>query len=343
MRTPRNVFSCRLRPSAVPALALLALAPLAAKANDSAAVIGSGGIVLATTEDVSMDREDLYISPSAVRVDYVFTNRTNKTVETVIAFPMPDIEFRSEEYAAVPDPQSDNFMDFKVVQDGAPIDVELQQRASAAGLDVTSELKAARVPLQALNDKTQIAIDALPAETKSDWAARGILREENGGGEGAVGYVAGWKLQSTYWWRTVFPAGQSVKVHHSYKPSVGGTVDTAFLMDGKKSDSFPDYARRYCVNDNFVKVVLKAKADLGKDDYLMEKWLSYILMTGNNWQGPIGTFHLTVDKEDPSSLVSFCGDGVKKTGPTTFEMTAKDYYPQRDLDVLVVYRQNVAQ
>ena len=63
--------------------------------------------------------------------------------------------------------------------------------------------------------------------------------------------------------------------------------------------------------------------------------MSYVITSGTNWAGPIGTFRLVVDKGD-STLVSFCGDGVRKIGPTTFEMTAKDYTPKRDIDVLFI-------
>jgi hypothetical protein len=66
-----------------------------------------------------------------------------------------------------------------------------------------------------------------------------------------------------------------------------------------------------------------------------EEYLSYVITSGANWAGPIGTFRLVVDKGD-STLVSFCGDGVRKIGPTTFEMTAKDYTPKRDIDVLFI-------
>jgi len=27
---------------------------------------------------------------------------------------------------------------------------------------------------------------------------------------------------------------------------------------------------------------------------------------------------------------------VKKTGPTTFEMTAEDFYPQKDIEILIL-------
>ena len=69
---------------------------------------------------------------------------------------------------------------------------------------------------------------------------------------------------------------------------------------------------------------------------MYETWISYILTTGQNWYGSIGTFHLTVDKGATDNLVSFCGDGVKKTGPTTFELTYQDFWPERELNILIL-------
>ena len=67
-----------------------------------------------------------------------------------------------------------------------------------------------------------------------------------------------------------------------------------------------------------------------------ESRLSYVLVTANTWFGPIGEFNLTVDKGAVSNFVSFCGEGVTKTGPTTFELTYRDFYPERDLEILFV-------
>ena len=53
-------------------------------------------------------------------------------------------------------------------------------------------------------------------------------------------------------------------------------------------------------------------------------------------------FRLTVDKLNTETIVSFCGQEVKKTGPTTFEMRAKDYYPEQDLHILLVVSNKVA-
>ncbi|TIN17032.1 MAG: DUF4424 domain-containing protein, partial [Mesorhizobium sp.] len=45
---------------------------------------------------------------------------------------------------------------------------------------------------------------------------------------------------------------------------------------------------------------------------------------------------LTVDKGDPKNLVSFCGENVRKVGPTRFEMTAENFYPEHDVDILLL-------
>ena len=77
-----------------------------------------------------------------------------------------------------------------------------------------------------------------------------------------------------------------------------------------------------------------AKSEFGPP--YSEERIDYILRTGANWSGPIGQFHLTVDKGDAGSLVSFCGQGVKKTGDTKFEMTKTNFSPDGDLAVLIL-------
>ena len=56
-----------------------------------------------------------------------------------------------------------------------------------------------------------------------------------------------------------------------------------------------------------------------------------MLATGANWKVPIGNFHMLIDKGDPTNLVSFCGDGVRKTGATTFEVHHTNFTPIREI------------
>ena len=62
----------------------------------------------------------------------------------------------------------------------------------------------------------------------------------------------------------------------------------------------------------------------------------YVLRTGANWSGPIKEFRLVVDKGDPDSLVSFCGERVRRLSPTQFEVKLNDYTPEGDLSVLIL-------
>jgi hypothetical protein len=43
-----------------------------------------------------------------------------------------------------------------------------------------------------------------------------------------------------------------------------------------------------------------------------------------------------VDKGAAANLVSFCGEGVRKIGPTRFEVRRKNWRPDRDLRILIV-------
>lgn len=320
---------------------LLVLAATAAHANDSTAELGTGGLVLSRSDVVQMAKEDLFVSKDAVRVDYVFRNGSDEDVSSIVAFPMPDIEASPYANVAIPFAESDDFLGFSVEVDGASVDPELEQRAVAVGIDVTDELLANDVPLFPYDPATAEALKALPDDVVADWKERGLVTiDEYDDGSGWKKVVEPfWTLKSTYWWRMTFPAGEDVAVAHRYTPSVGSTVGVTFIMDGKLGgEGYDDYKRRYCMDESFEKAVLKA-AKAAPDGFprLFETRLSYVLRTGGNWAaGTIGDFTLTVDKGDAKNLVSFCGTGVEKTGPTTFRMHATDFYPEKDLDVLIL-------
>lgn len=328
------------------ACAFQALASTSLMANDSMATLGAGGLIFTRSEEITMAKEDLYISPDKVEVKYLYRNTSDKPVSTIVAFPMPKIGGPVEIMSAVPDEQSDNFMDFSVIQDGEEIEPNLQQRVLVRGIDLTAEVEAQEIPLQPLAKETTEALKTLEPDVVKDWLAKGLIVDLNYsmGDNSPPEYVPVWELESIFWWETTFPAGAEVKVEHRYKPSVGGSAGIVFMWDGKPSDAYADYQKRYCVDDGFLKAAISLEKKQNPDAgiYFFEQWLSYILTTGNNWYGPIGDFHLTVDKLNAESLVSFCGDGVKKTGPTTFEMRAKDYYPMDDLNILLVVSNQIA-
>lgn len=328
-----------MRKAVLPALAAALLTAFCggASANDTAAEIGAGGLVYARSGEVSLESETLYLSLDKVTVDYVFRNNESYDVETVVAFPMPDIEMSPDGNAAIPRLE-DNFLGFTVEADGQAITPELQQRAWAKGVDVTDLLTASGLPVSPFGyyDGT-FDFTSLPQATLADFVERGIVWALYDQGEGK--FVApiepSWTLRSAYWWRMTFPANADVSVHHEYTPAAGGTVGVFFLEEEELAARYED---KYCTDASFVRAVKKrqdAATARGEIGYT-ERWLSYVLTTGANWAGLIRHFRLIIDKGSVDNLVSFCGEGVKKTGPTTFEMEKTDFWPERDLDLLFV-------
>lgn len=319
---------------------LLGLAT-ASHANDSTAELAAGGLVLSRSDVIEMAREDLFISKEAVRVDYVFRNRSDVDVSSIVAFPMPPIEANPYQNVSIPLDAGDDFLGFTVSVNGKPVDPALEQRAFAVGIDVTADLVARGIPLFPHGGAAEAALARLPRDVVADWLGRGIvIVEEYDDGSGPKRVVTPfWRLTSTYWWRMTFPAGADVAVSHRYSPSVGGSAGLNFFSNGGfQGATYADYKERYCLDEGFERAVIKA-AKAASDGYphLYETRLSYILKTGGNWaSGTIGEFRLTIDKGDPRNIVSFCGTGVRKTGATTFEMRATGYYPDRDVEILIL-------
>ena len=312
-----------------------------AAANDTTAVLEAGGLVFTRQDNISMESEDLFISEKEIRVDYVFRNDAETDLETVVAFPMPEIGGSLEFMGGIEDTEHDNFMGFSVLQDGKAIEPRLQQRATVNGIDVTDDIVAAGVSLLPVSQAAATQIAKLPEQTQKDWETRGLILNVAYSSEGETAppeYYPLWTLKSVFYWKTVFPAQRKVSVQHRYRPSVGGTVAMTFIQDGKPNDYFKEYQERYCLDDAFLKTAAKLEKEQNPDagKFYYERWLSYILTTGANWNGPIERFKLTVDKGDSRNFISFCGQGVKKTGPTTFEMVATDFYPEKDLHFLLV-------
>lgn len=324
----------------LPAFALMALAAPAA-ANDSIAELSTGGLVLTDSAEIEMAREDLRISPEAVAVDYVFRNRTPRDIAATVAFPMPEVGGDPGRMTAIP-AAGENFLDFTVTQDGRPIRPALSARAFVGDRDVTATLAAAHVPVIAIPGEDGQPLAAVPAPTLAEWEREGLIRfEEYGDDKGWHREpVPLWTARSSWHWQTTFPAGAEVRVAHRYRPSLGGSAGLNFIDYDRMQvggEAAADYRRRYCMDADFESAVNRVLARVGQGMVPMERRLSYVLGTGGNWAGGrIGEFTLTVDKGSPDALVSFCGKGVERTGPTTFRMKARDFAPPPMLEILIV-------
>lgn len=319
---------------------LVCLQAAAAQANDSMGHISAGGVALARSAGIEMRSEDLFISAKEVRVRYRFFNTTGADIETLVAFPMPELPAPSEvQLISIPHEDQDNFLAFETRVDGVAKDVQIDQRAISLGIDRTDMLRALGIPLQPHARRSEAALQALPKDKLNELLALGLIQTEDMdsmAGNAPV-FFPNWSMRATYYWSQVFPAQKEIVVEHRYEPSVGASSGTMVGLKGSEPGMLDDYKKRYCVDDNFIKAAANAHAAANaKGTPLGERRIGYILSTGANWMGPIKSFKLTVDKGQPDALVSFCGDGVKKVSATSFEMSKTDFWPHGDLEILLL-------
>lgn len=315
----------------------LCLVASAAKANDTTAALTTGGLVFNTNADIEMRSEELSISRKRIDVRYRFFNRSSADQTVTVAFPMPEVDAKEDTNIAVPDDESDNFLQFRTVVDGREVAARIEQKAFLAGKDVTARLQALNLPLQPRAKKSGAALDVLPADLEQQLTKEGLVHDASyEGAKGMEKHIApDWSLRTTYYWEQTFPAGREIVVEHSYVPSVGASVQTQIGRKDITAQERAEYLTQFCTENSFISsVAAMTKKNGGAPP--PEFRIAYVLKTGANWAGPIGDFRLTVDKGDPAALVSFCETGVKKIGPTTFEVRKSNFKPTRDLDILFV-------
>jgi hypothetical protein len=257
-----------------------------------------------------------------------------------VAFPLPPIEGYGVDMQPVelPRPDDANFVGFTVEADGRRIEPELDEQAFVGTTNVTALLKAHAIPLNPLTPANGEAVSKLSDADYAVLEKAGLLAPRDFG-------EALWRYEASFHFELTFPAGKPVAVRHSYRPVAGAQF---LVADDLRAGT--DLAETYCIDAGTRKamaaVIAKTtKAAAGPSDgaaietiptgglaYL--RTVPYILTTANNWSGPIGRFHLTIDKAAPGNVVSLCESGIRKTGPTRFEFTATDYVPKRDLAIL---------
>jgi hypothetical protein len=326
------------------ATALLAAACMAApaSANDSSAELATGGLIFVQNDNVEMRSEDLAISAKQVDVRYRFFNKAASDVTVLVAFPMPEVRIEEQDQnISLPTEDPVNLLAFATTVNGRPVKTEVEQHVFAAGIDRTQLLRSLGVPLAPHLQATNAALDRLPRERWDELIRLGLAEiEEYDVGKGMQKHLsARWGLRTTFYWEQTFPAKAETLIEHRYRPSVGGSVQTSLGSPSSAKEAwYNEYKRKYCLDTDFLATIERlrkaAKSEFGPP--YSEERIDYILRTGANWSGPIGQFHLTVDKGDASSLVSFCGAGVKKTGDTKFEMSKTNFTPDGDLAVLIL-------
>jgi hypothetical protein len=222
----------------------------------------------------------------------------------------------------------------------------LERRAIYQGKDVTSAVAAANA-LGLAPWKPDGYDEQVKALSRAGLAA---LRRAGLVQPGEDDATPQWTLRTRYYWQQRFPAGAAVRIRHRYRPFVGSAVlGDVGALDGRTvvgrrvglrvGPPDPAAGDRYCLDAETRRALAEAQRRTPKDAIAFSAAeIEYVLTTARNWRGPIGRFHLTLDKGAPDNLISVCRDGLKKTGATIFESTVENFVPGDDIHVLVLVR-----
>jgi Domain of unknown function (DUF4424) len=315
-----------------------ALSPSAA--NDSSAELAVGGLTFTRNADISIESEDLAIALDAVTVRYSFLNHSERPVTLTVAFPLPDIDLADAANVAFPAGDPLNYVGFSTKIDGIAVSFVTDQQAFLNDKNVTARLSEMAIPLFPLGAE-QLKINQLPQKTRDRAVAEGLLVVAGTNDKGLPLYEATWTLKTSVVRQQTFPPGKPIAVEHRYRSSVGISFDSVLRQSLRQSKALEAEVARYkatfCIDDDFLKRLdLLESSDKAGKGGIVERRISYVLKTGANWAGPIKDFHLVVDKGQADRIVSFCGQGIKKTSATRFELRATDFTPTQDLNILIL-------
>jgi hypothetical protein len=316
-----------------------ALSPLLA--SESSTELPIGGLSFTPSDDVTLESEDLTITPDHVIVKYRFVNHGAAPVVLTVGFPLPDIDLSdSDTNYSIPANDPINFVGFQTKINKAPIRYEVHQRALLAGKDVTAAVRAAGLELLPVGEH-RAALTALAAQARDKLVKEGLLVPAGTDQDGQTIYNGSWVVKTTVARRETLPPGKPVMIEHQYRTSVGLSLDTvlrkAVRQTATMEPEFQRYKADYCIPDELLKGIdrLAGATDVNTAK-LQERRISYTLKSGGGWTAPIKDFRLVVDKGRADRMVSFCGDNVKKISATAFELKAKDFTPAQDLKILLI-------
>jgi hypothetical protein len=307
----------------LPAAAMLL--PALAGANDGIGGVSAGGIVFGKTDAIAMKKEVLTVSHQLISVDYEFVNESARALEESIVFPLPP-------YAATNLP-SDTYYgqpaNFSITVDGKPVGFRTVVRALLGGEDVTAQLHGAGISDAQIANHERFTTRATVAPLSAAQRQRLVDLKLIGPGPSDEQEPL-WEVQVNYVWQQRFPAGQTVRVHHAYRPFVS-TGPAHWGMDG-------DTANRYCADAAFLngwrRLAARNAGPDGAYPYLRAAKVAYILQTGNTWKNGIEDFTLNIVKQSPAELVSLCFPGTfQKTDARTFQLRLRNFRPSADLEV----------
>jgi len=316
-------------------LSLLVLVAVKLSADDGAASIAAGGIVVMKKEPrITMAKEVLRISFQKVIVDYDFRNDSNEDITTEVAFPIPDYDNdldRSGRVAA--------FDDFQLMIDGKPAHFDVEARAFLKGMEYTPLLNSMHVDIASFGHATRNDrypdIEKLTAEQKKRLVDAGLIDSDDG--------EMLWSVRKKYYWRQTFPAHKPVHVRHEYSPISGNENSVAYGMGPNPDKYLAKEIKSFCLEGGLNTMLQDIADGKSNDKKAWYGYVDFILTTANTWKTPIEDFTLIVERphwknykgeSDLGDYVSFCWDGpVKRMDADHFSAHIENLVPAKELRI----------
>jgi hypothetical protein len=335
-------------------------------ANDTSSELAIGGLRFVRTDQIAIEREDLFLSPREVRVRYAMRNLTDHEVRLHVAFPLPAVPIEGPDGFRIFDEQGHdagrsvlgferygqaNFLDFRASMGGRYLAPQIEVRAALPdGRDIT----------EALFDIGGYSLMLRPRlfSASRDLGFAGGDGEENVGPNilrqldelGAIRKdpadelgMARWRTFVTFHWDAVFPPGVTV-VEHRYTPIVGFS-HVGFTRDVARAKERAAAIAGYCIGPTEVgrlDAAMAARTGPTASDDLDGITLGYVLSTGANWAGPIRHFHLEITTDPARFLPRFdtielCTEfPLRRPAPGRVEADVDSFMPTKDIEVLLL-------
>jgi hypothetical protein len=301
-------------------------------ADDGAASIAAGGIVMVREPRITMQREVLRISADKVRVDYEFRNDTDKDITTEIAFPVPAYALDWDEIPM----RYQGFENFQLTVEGQRTRFDVETKAKLKERDVSAVLRKYGIDIASFghfNDDTHFAADIrrLSSVQRASLIRAGLLYPEDDQDE------AQWSVEKKYYWQQTFPAHAIVHISHQYTPVLGNTNSVRYGFQSSADPASREEDESVCI-DPKLRETLMGYLLPSQENSVPLSYVDFILTTANTWKIPIEDFTLIVErphaKGASQNFVSFCWDSpIVKLDADHFSAHIENLIPKKELRI----------
>lgn len=312
-------------------LAALSIAPAHAEERFPA-----GGISIDEKAQLTIAREDVYLSVREVRVHYEYRSDVPQTITMRFENPVVPIDGSPDHLGgALLDEGEDhtNYMRLSIKADGTEVTPRVREAAYFNGEDITTELADAGIPAYlATWEDLRDALARLDPAKRDALVGRGIVIVDEYGDPA----VPAWQYRTVLEWEQEMAVG-TTSVDIAYQPLNGypSGVDPAHYGEGDDEAYVEQVRAFYCLDDAFYRAVAKKREAIPHFE-IVELGFS---MSQEDRARPIEVFTLTVDKADTAegmedmTFVAFCPAEARKISDTQFRWSAENFTPSRDIDV----------